>query len=54
MSDLTTTICIAISVMISLKIIDFSHLEFLDVCIIVLFMIMAIIQISKHFRRQGR
>jgi mannitol/fructose-specific phosphotransferase system IIA component (Ntr-type) len=53
-SDLTTTICIAISVMLSLKVIDFSHLEFLDVCIIVLFMIMAIIQISNHFRKLRR
>ena len=53
MSDLTTTICIAISVMISLKVIDFSHLEFLDVCIIFLFLIMTIIQIHNHFRQQS-
>ena len=54
MSDLTKTLCIAISVMISLRIIDFSHLGFLGVCIIILFMIMAIIQISNHFRKLRR
>ena len=52
MGNMTTTICIAISVMISLKIIDFSHLEFLDVCIIILFLITTIIQFHNHFRRQ--
>ena len=37
--------------MIYLKVIDFSHLGILDVCILVLFAVMIAQKIYNHFRR---
>ena len=42
------------SILICLKIIDFSNLRFLDVCIIILFLVMVAIQIRDYLGRSGR
>lgn len=54
MSSLRSTIYMVMALLISLKIIDFNHLEFLDVCIIILFLVMVALQISNHFRKSDK
>lgn len=39
-------------VLLYFKMIDFSHLEFLDICILVLFIIMIAVQVRNYFRRK--
>ena len=51
MKESDNTILMAIFVLISLKIIDFSNLQFLDICILILFAVWLGLKISDHFRR---
>ena len=51
MKDSNATLYMVMFVLIYFKIIDFAHLEFLDVCILVLFAIMVGIQIYNRFWR---
>lgn len=54
MGNLKSMIYLVMALLISLKIIDFHHLEFLDICLIILFFVMVTLQINNHFRKPDR